>query len=114
MRSRRPGSASSHPGEPAVLPFGADVGAGPDDRVQAELVRDVEEPAEIREAVEEGARRGRLMHVPGHIGLDGAAAEGDQAQEPVAPLVGGVDPEVVDRTGDDQVLLPTAEQAVGG
>lgn len=43
------------PGEPAVLPFGADVGgAGPDDRVQAELVRDVEEPAEIREAVEEG------------------------------------------------------------
>lgn len=76
-------------------------------------MRDVEEPAEIREALEEGLAAGGLMHVPGHIGLDGAAAEGDQAQEPVAPLA-GVDPEVVDRTGDDPVLLPSAEQAVGG
>ena len=100
-------------GEPAVLPLGADVGARPHNRIQPLLPGDVQEAAQVADAGEAGGLRGGLVHVPGHVGLHRVAAHRDQAAQAVAPLL-GVHAEVVDGTGDHQVLLTSAQEAVGG
>lgn len=74
-------------GQPAEVPFGADVRAGPDDGVQAEVAGGAQEAAEVAPAGEVGLARGGLVEVPGDVGVDGVDTEGAQPPQPVLPEV---------------------------
>ncbi len=65
----------------------------------SELLREVEEGAEIGDAGEGVLARAGLVQVPRHVGLDGVQAHEPRGADPVGPLV-GVHPEVVQRPAD--------------
>jgi hypothetical protein len=77
-------------GKAAPIPLGADVGAGPDDRVEAELVLRHPDPGlqvgqvDLGEILQ-GGRHPALVPVPGDIGLDRVAARLLDLAEAVAP-----------------------------
>ena len=57
------------PGKAAEVPLAADVGAGAQQHIEAQLLRDVEEALDVRLAVPFEGARAALVEVPGHIQL---------------------------------------------
>src|SRR5699024_6155399 len=80
------------PGEPcgqaAVVPFGADVGAGAHDRVQPDLAGGVQEVAQVRDPGEVEAAAAAFVQVPGHVGLHRIDPHGRQGLQSAPPLLG--------------------------
>ncbi len=87
-------------GQPAVVPLGANVGAGSDNRVHPGIGHQVQEAPKVQPAVgKEGTRSWRVL-VPRHVGLDGVQSHQPGLVDPVGPQI-GVHPEVVDGSGKD-------------
>ena len=105
----------AHPGEPyrqaAVVPLGADVGAGSHDRVHPLVGDDVEEGTDVERSGLFPPAAHRFVGVPGDVRLDGVQPHETRLAHAVTPLV-GVHAEVVDRAREDAVGL-TVEQKVG-
>ena len=104
------GSVAEQPGgKAAVVPFGADVGAGAHDRVQAFFGNGAQEPVKVEAAVgDPGIGRGGVL-IPGHVGLDGVEAHLAGLDDAIAPRV-RMDAEVVQSAGEDAVRLTVEEE----
>lgn len=97
-------------GKAAVVPFGADVGPGAHDDVEAALAGELDEAREVAPTVEIGPAGPGLMEVPRHVGVEGVGAHGGEAVEPILPLL-RVHAEGVDGAGADPVGRGVAQQA---
>ncbi len=93
----------------AVVPLGADVGAGAHDRVEALRLHQVEESPQIVPSTSVPLSAPRFVRVPGDVGLDRVQSHQPGFADAVAPLV-GVHAEVVDGAGDHLVRLSVAEE----
>jgi len=86
--------------QPAVLPLGADVRAGTDDRIESGPVDFVEKRFEVQHAGEVELPRFRFVQIVTDIGFDRVEAHHLRFGDAVAPLL-GTDAEIVDGSRDD-------------
>ena len=98
-------------GQAAKLPLGADVGRGPQDDVQPQLLGQADEALHVVHAGEVEFALAGLVEVPGDVGFHGVHAQGAELQQPVAPVFGGY-AEVVDGAGNHLEGLAVQEEAV--
>lgn len=95
----------------AAIPFRADVGAGPHDRVQAHRLDQLEEGIEVFVAGEVPLSFLRLVEVPKGVGLDGVESGALDTKQPVAPEGAGY-AAVVETAGGEKRALAFDEEAV--
>ena len=95
-------------GQPAVRPLRADVGARPQEDVEADLSGQPHEALDVLPAVEADVPFDPLVEVPGDVGVDRVRAHRSEPAQAVLPLV-GVHAEVVDRPRQDAVRHTVAE-----
>lgn len=96
-------------GQAAVVPLGADVGAGAHDYVESGVRGEGRETLDVPPAVEAGLARPALVEVPGDVGVHRVQAHRRETRQAVGPLA-RVHPEVVERTGQDSVRPSGAQQ----
>ncbi len=95
--------------QPAEVPFRADVRSRPHDHLESDLVRGPYEGGDITPSGEVGLVLGRLVEVPGDVGLHRVQAHRPHPQQPVAPVL-GVRPEVVEGAGEDPERLAVQQE----
>src|SRR5690606_443452 len=86
----------------AIRPFRADVRAGPQEDIEADVARETDERLEVLPAVETDVAFDALVEVPRHVGIDSGCAHSGQTTQAVCPL-SWVHPEVVQCAGEDAV-----------
>ena len=100
-------------GEPvrktAVVPLGADVGAGADDRIHSLRLDQVEEAAEVVPAGGIPLTPTRFVSVPGDVGLDRVEPHQPGLADAVLPLI-RVDAEIVEGAGDHPMGAISAKE----
>ena len=99
------------PGQPAHFPFRADVGAGPQDHVQSQPLRQPRKGGEVPFVLPFKNAFLRLMQVPGDIGFHRIESAGAQLRKPVFPIVPG-HAEIMDCAGQDAQRLSFQRKAV--